>query len=220
MHFLLTWSDLWILTPVKPFSLNNADQYSDNSHPEFATAKSKYRHESDRSYVGTYCSLILFLIIIHGNNFDTYHHHRDRIFRIVTQLKGNNGISYTQGVPVPLAEAVKNDFPQVEESVLTSYHRDNLIAAVQSDLSIKKFEEPKGVAFTGKSFFKIFDRAIIAGPHEKLLDQSGDAVISKMWATKFYGDENVVGKVLQYDGAEYTIEAVMEDVPSNTDLPF
>src|SRR5688572_20889714 len=94
--------------------------------------------------LGLTCSFILFLIIIHGNSFDNYHHQRDRIFRIVTQSKGNNGIGYTQGVPVPLAEAVKNDFPQVEESVLTSYHRDNLIAAVQSDLSIKKFEEPKG----------------------------------------------------------------------------
>ena len=170
--------------------------------------------------LGLTCSFILFLIIIHGNSFDTYHHHRDRIFRIVTQSKGNNGIAYTQGVPVPLAEAVKSDFPQVEEAVLTSYHRDNLIAAVQSDLSIKKFEEPKGVVFTGTSFFKIFDRAIIAGPQEKLLDQPGDAVISKMWAIKFYGDENVVGRILQYDGSEYTIEAVMENVPSNTDLPF
>ncbi len=170
--------------------------------------------------LGLTCSFILFLIIIHGNSFDTYHHHRERIFRIVTQSKGNNGIGYTQGVPVPLAEAVKSDFPQVEESVLTSYHRDNLIAAVQSDLSLKKFEEPKGVVFTGTSFFKIFDRAIIVGPQEKLLDQPGDAVISKMWATKFYGDENAVGKVLQYDGAEYTIEAVMENAPSNTDLPF
>ena len=170
--------------------------------------------------LGLTCSLILFLIIIHGNSFDTYHQHRDRIFRIVTQSKGNNGINYTQGVPVPLAEAVKNDFPQVEESVLTSYHRDNLIAAVQPDRSIKKFEEPTGVVFTGTSFFKIFDRMIIAGSKEKLLDQPGDAVISKMWAMKFYGDENVIGRVLQYDGAEYTIEAVMENVPTNTDLPF
>src|SRR5690349_6834966 len=149
--------------------------------------------------LGLTCSLVLFLIIMHGNSFDGFHRTKERIYRIVTQTQGSNGTGYTQGVPVPLAEAVKNEFPQVEESVLTSYHRDNLIGALQQDGSIKKYEEPKGVAFTQPAFFEIFDRDIISGSPKKLLDDPGDAVISKKWAIKFFNNENAVGRMLQYD---------------------
>ncbi len=164
-------------------------------------------------------SLVLFLFIKDGSSFDNYHSKRDRIYRIVTKSKGNNGDSYTQGVPTVLPEAFKNYFSEVEEVAFTSYRRGNLIAIAQPNGEFKKYEEPKSVAFTQSAFFRIFDRSILRGS-EKRLDEPNEAIISKKWALKYFHKEDAIGEIVKYEDNEYKITAVMEDYPSNTDLPF
>jgi len=164
-------------------------------------------------------SLVLFLFIKDGSSYDTYHSKKDRIYRLVTKSKGNNGDNFTQGVPTVLPEAFKNDFAEVEEVAFTSYRRGNLIAIAQPNGEFKKYEESKGVAFTQSSFFKIFDRRMLKGS-EKRLDQPNEAIISKKWALKYFHKEDAIGEIVKYDDTEYKIAAVMEDYPSNTDLPF
>lgn len=165
-------------------------------------------------------SLVLFLIIKEGNSFDNYHTNRDRIYRIISQSNGNNGINFTQAIPTVLPDAFKTDFNEVEEIVFTSYRRGSLISVIQSDGEVKKYEEPKGTVFTEPSFFKIFDRKIIAGRPETALDDPHEAILSKKWALKYFGKEDVLGEIIGYDDIEYKVTAVMEDYPNTTDLPF
>ncbi|WP_276374836.1 ABC transporter permease [Chryseolinea sp. H1M3-3] len=165
-------------------------------------------------------SLVLFLIIKEGNSFDKYHSKKDRIYRIISKSNGNDGTNFTQAIPPPLPEAFKDEFNETEEVVFMSYRRGSLITIPQHDGDVKKYEEPKGVVFTEPTFFKIFDRKIIAGTAEKGLDDPNEAIISKAFARKYFQTENVLGKTVVHDNIEYKITAVMEDFPSNTDLPF
>lgn len=165
-------------------------------------------------------SLVLFLIIKEGNSFDNYHTNRDRIYRIISQANGNNGINFMQAIPTVLPDAFKSDFNEVEEIVFTSYRRGSLISVIQSDGEVKKYEEPKGTVFTEPSFFKIFDRKIIAGRPETALDDPNEAILSKKWALKYFGKVDVLGEIIAYDNIEYKVTAVMEDYPNTTDLPF
>jgi len=165
-------------------------------------------------------SLIMFLIVKDGASFDKYHSRYDRIYRVVSQSIENGNDAFTEGVPTVLPETFKADFPEVEEAVLTRYCRNNLISVVQRDGSVKKYEEPAGVVITQPAFFRIFDRAILIGSAEKGLDDPNEAIISKQWAQKYFGRTDAIGEVIRYDNNEYKIAAVMEDYPSNTDLPF
>ncbi len=165
-------------------------------------------------------SLVLFLIIKEGNSFDKYHAKTDRIYRIISKSNGNEGTNFTQAVPALLPEALKHDFNETEEVVFMSYRRGSLITIPQANGEVKKYEEPKGIVFTEPSFFKIFDRKIIAGTAEKGLDEPNEAIISKAFALKYFQTENVLGRTVVHDNIEYKITAVMEDYPSNTDLPF
>src|SRR5688572_14519652 len=78
-------------------------------------------------------SLILFLIVNNGKSYDRYHSKFDRIYRAVTQSKGNNGDTYTQGIPPPLPDAFRNDFSEADEVAFTSYRRGSMISVVQPD---------------------------------------------------------------------------------------
>ncbi|MBT1706453.1 ABC transporter permease, partial [Chryseosolibacter indicus] len=170
--------------------------------------------------LGISASLILFLIVRNGNSYDRYHSNFDRIYRVVTQAKGNNDYTFTQGVPPVLPDAFRNDFPEAEEVAFTSYRRGSLVTVVQQNGQLKKYEEPTGVVFAEPSFFKIFDRKILIGSREKVLDEPNEAVISRRWAIKYFEKTDVVGEIIQYERNDFKITAVMEDFPPNTDLPF
>lgn len=165
-------------------------------------------------------SLVLFLFIKEGNSFDNYHTYRDRIYRVISKSNSNGGINLTQAIPTVFPEAFKNHFPEVEEIVFTSYRRGSLISITQANKEVKKYEEPKGTVFTESSFFKIFDRKLIKGKAEGSLDEPNEAIISRKWALKYFGREDVLGEIVLHEHTAYKITGVIEDYPSNTDLPF
>ena len=170
--------------------------------------------------LGITCSLILFLLVKHLASFDNYHSKRDRIYRVVTESDGNNGKFYTPGVPPALPEALRQDFPEVEEVTFTSYRSGAEIKVPQVNDAPKKFFEKKGVVFAQSNFFKVFDRKIIAGNAAKALASPNEAVISVSLARKYFGTDEVIGEIVSFDTTEYKIVAVMEDHPANTDFPF
>lgn len=170
--------------------------------------------------MGITCSLVLFLLIRHLSSFDNYHSKRVRIYRVVNQSDGNQGKNYSAGVPSVLPDAFRMDFAEAEEVVFTSYRAGSMVTIPQRDAEPKKYSEEAGVVFTQSNFFKIFDRAILSGDTEKGLDDPNEAIISKRWALKYFGKEDVIGEVVKFDAHEYKVTAVMEDFPVNTDFPF
>lgn len=170
--------------------------------------------------LGITCSLILFLLVKHLSSFDNYHSNRERIFRVVTQMDGNNGKFYTPGVPAVLPDAFREEFREADEVTFTSYRSETLIKIPQSNGETKKYQEELGVVFAQSNFFRIFDRKIIEGDASNGLDEPNEAIISKSLARKYFGREDVIGKIVQHDTVEYKISAVMEDYPLNTDFPF
>ena len=170
--------------------------------------------------LGITCSLILFLLLKHTISFDTFHAKRDRIYRVVNQSTGNNTLRQNPGIPPVLPDAFRNDFPEAEEVVFTSYRSETMVAIPQRNGEQKKYFEESGIVYTEPSFFKIFDRPVLIGNAEKGLDEPNEAIISKRWALKYFGRENAIDEILKFDTMEYKVTAVMEDFPSNTDFPF
>jgi putative ABC transport system permease protein len=170
--------------------------------------------------LGIACSLILFLLVKHQATFDRDHTKRDRIYRVVSQSEGNHGKRYSPGIPPVLPDAFRNDFPEAEEVVFTSYRSETMITIPQEHGEPKKYYEESGIVFTEPNFFKIFDRLILFGDAAKALDEPSEAIISKRWALKYFGKEDARNEILKFDTLEYKVTAVMEDYPSNTDFPF
>lgn len=170
--------------------------------------------------LGITCSLILFLLIKHLATFDNFHVNRDRIYRVVTEMDGNNERFYTPGVPPVLPDAFRQDFPEAEEVTFTSYRSDVMVAVPQRNGEPKKYLEESGVVFAQPNFFKIFDRSVLQGDPFKGLDEPNEAIISQSLARKYFGREDVIGEVVKYDSIEFRITSLMEDYPTNTDFPF
>lgn len=166
-------------------------------------------------------SVIISLIIFHHTSFDDFHSKGDRIYRVVWKSKGNDGDRFNGGIPNVLPAAFKNDFPEAEEVVFTSYRSGTLVTIPQgANEPAKKYTERKGVVYTEPSFFRVFDRRVLVGDPIKGLDEPNEVVISKGLALKYFNREDVIGEIVRHDNIDYKITAVVEDAPSNTDFPF
>jgi putative ABC transport system permease protein len=169
--------------------------------------------------LGITCSLVLFLLVKHVSSFDQYHSKKDRIFRIVSESVGNNQRNYTPGSPVPLPDALRNDFHEIEEVTFVSYRRGTVITVEYPGKDSRKFFEERGVSFGEPNFFRVFDRKILTGDATRGLDNPNKAVISATLAEKYFGSTEVLGREIIHAGTQFTITAVMEDAPANTDVP-
>lgn len=170
--------------------------------------------------MGITCSLVLFLLVRHLSSFDTFHANQGRIYRVVHQADGNQGTNYTSGTPSVLPDAFRLDFPEAEQVVFTSYKSGGLITIPQRAGAPKKYNEEAGIVYTSSEFFKVFDHDILMGEHIKPLEDPNQAVISKRWAKKYFGKEEVLGEIVKFENKEYKISAVIENPPGNTDFPF
>ncbi|MBX2914359.1 MAG: ABC transporter permease [Cyclobacteriaceae bacterium] len=170
--------------------------------------------------LGLATSLILFLLVRYHKSFDTFHSNYHRIYRANVQSDGNDGKNYTSGVYPGFPEVFDADFPEAEEVTFVSYRSGSFIVIPQANDDPKKYDEERGVAYAQPNFFKIFDRKILIGDGAKGLDEPNEVIISKRAAIKYYGKEDAVGEVLRYDDQDFRVTAIMEDFPTNTDLPF
>ena len=170
--------------------------------------------------LGITSSLVLFLLVKHAVSFDTFHTNRDRIYRVVTQSKGNDGLNFSPGIPAVLPDAFATDFSEAEEVTFTSYRSGSLITIPQANGELKKFDERSGVVYGQPNFFKIFNRNILIGDAEKGLDEPNEVILSRRSALKYFGKEDAIGEVLRFDDQEFKVTAIMEDYPDNTDFPF
>jgi ABC-type antimicrobial peptide transport system permease subunit len=171
--------------------------------------------------LGIATSLILFLLVRSQTGFDKYHSKADRIYRIVIESDGNQGKNYGTGVQPVFWEAFQADFPEAEEVVFTSFRGSgSLVTIPQKQGEPKKFADDNNLVFTQPSFFKTFDRKILIGDVNKVLHEPNEAVISKKSALTYFGKVDAIGEVISFEGSEYTVTAIMEDYPNNTDFPF
>ncbi|MCB0304786.1 MAG: ABC transporter permease, partial [Calditrichaeota bacterium] len=64
--------------------------------------------------LGIACALVIFLIIKFELSFDTYHPDAERIYRMVRTTTEYGNTDYSTGVPHPMPDALRTDFPEIE----------------------------------------------------------------------------------------------------------
>ncbi|MES2006189.1 MAG: ABC transporter permease [Bacteroidota bacterium] len=166
--------------------------------------------------LGIACSILIFTLVSYHFSFDNFHTHKDRIYRVVTEIHNEN-ISHTPGVPPPFTKAFRNDYTFAEKTARVATFGDKLIS-IPSDKENKKFQEKEGVAVAEPEFFDIFDFPLVQGDKKTALTEPNTAIITQKIAKKYFGTEDAIGKVIRYDNAtNFKITGILKDLPLNTD---
>jgi len=79
----------------------------------------------------------------------------------------------------------------------------------------------KSIQIADPDFIKIFDFPLLKGNVETALSNAGSVVISETAAIKYFGSEDPMGKVLNFDGQRpHAVTGIAKDVPGNSHIKF
>ena len=134
------------------------------------------------------CAITVFIFIDYAFNRDHFHENGEEVF-LVENLIDHNGRQQVWGdSPLPLGNALANDFPQIKRVVRV---RDGSGKMAYGD---KIFNE--GIRYVDDGFFDMFTFPLKYGDKSALKDKD-QVILSYEVATKFFGDTNPVGEQIK-----------------------
>jgi len=174
--------------------------------------------------LGIGCSLAVFMIVRSELSVDRFHPGHQRIYRVVSDFHYPEGAEYQSGVPYPLPEAMRHEFPQLENvsSILGAYNTLITLPGDQPGQSARKFKEKDGIFYTDPAFFQIFSFHWLYGDPGSVLAAPNTIALARSTAEKYFGSwQNAIGKTIRKDNQEsLTVQGIMDDPPANTDFPL
>jgi predicted permease len=169
--------------------------------------------------VGISGCLLLFLILQYEQSFDNFHHNKDQIYRLVRVGKNPVGREYRSGVPFPVTNGIRADYPQLENAAAVFEDDDVqvLIPGAAGEI-VKKFKE-KGVFQAEPQFFQLFNFKPLAGDPKSALSEPNTVMLTKATANKYFGDwKTAVGKMIRVYDKDTKVTGVLDNPPANTDF--
>lgn len=162
--------------------------------------------------LGLACCLIILLWIQDELSYDRFHEHRDSIYRVVSDWP-KNGWEGMEGTPQNLSPQIQDQVPEVLDTVRIAGQNRKVFSYKD-----KAFYESLGL-IVDPSFFKIFSFSFIRGSEMGFSDPL-DMIITERMASKYFGDDDPMGKVIQVDGKPAIVKGVIADIPENSTLRF
>jgi len=151
--------------------------------------------------------IVLSLYVSYEKSFDRFHKNSNEIYLISFNI--NNG----SALPVPLAELIMTEVPEVEQSMVMNDYWNNLLYTPDKS---RKDAIRANIINPSVHFFTMFDFPLIAGDPTKVLSEPNSIVISETMAKNVFGTTDVVGKSLMASGKSLTVTGVSKDIPKNS----
>jgi putative ABC transport system permease protein len=161
--------------------------------------------------LGFTAALLIVFYVTDELSYDRYNVNADRIYRVNEDLKlGGNRVQYAVCMP-PLAQVLKTDFPDVENTVRLK--RGGGMHVKKGNESILEYN----MIFADQSLFEVFTLPMLDGNKATALRDPNSVVITESTAKKYFSRTNVVGESLITDGKQpLKITGVIKDIPAQS----
>ncbi len=165
--------------------------------------------------IGMACCILILMYIATELSYDRYHEKADRIFRLGLDAT-MGGISVVTPISnVPSAPALVQGYPEVLDAV-----RIRTVSKRSVKYEDKVFYE-NGILYADNSIFNVFTFPLIKGDPHTALKRAYTIVLTQETAEKYFGSENPMGKILNYNNQyDFTVTGVVENVPQNSHFTF
>ncbi len=165
--------------------------------------------------IGMACCVLILLWINDEIRYDRFHEQTENLYRVVNDLNYGPYSQLTKGTAYPLSSAMKEEIPEVRETVRLLPTRKILVAYGE-----KKYYE-ENFYFADPSLFKIFTFPFIKGDPDTALSSPSSVVITQDMASKYFGSQDPLGKTIQTQNQnDYIVTGVIENIPKNSHLQF
>ena len=168
--------------------------------------------------IGLASFLLIALYIMDELSFDRFNEKAARIYRINSDIKLGGGELHMPVTSDMMGQLMMKDVPSIEN--YTRIYNSN------GSKMIKKanaFVIEEHVAHVDSTFFDVFTLPALAGNTRTALNEPNTVVITESTAKKYFGNTDVLGKMIQTNedsNSLYKVTAVIKDMPENSHFHF
>src|SRR5258708_4275942 len=164
-------------------------------------------------------ALLIGLWIYYECKFDRFTPGYAQAYQVKYNFSDNGDVRTAPEVAIPLANALKNDIPEIDRVAL-SYGPDPY--GSNSDVLQVGDKKISPVELTADDdFLKIVQLPLLAGSAENALNESNDIVLTESVARALFGTTDCVGKLIPVASwLTWKVSAVLKDLPPNSTLQF
>jgi putative ABC transport system permease protein len=148
--------------------------------------------------VGLTCCMLITIYLYNEVSYDKYHKNADRLYQLATIFMANGKEDKTPNTPAPMAEAMRQEFPEISETarLMSLFGEDKtLLQYKEGRAAPKSFYETKGFV-ADASFFKLFAYHFIEGDAATALKDPNTIVVSEEIAKKFFGNQPALNRII------------------------
>jgi putative ABC transport system permease protein len=167
--------------------------------------------------LGLACCILLILYGVNELNYDNWHVHAGRLYR-VNEIWNRDDMKHGEaGLYTPLGPALKKEFPDVADYTrISSGSRE--IVRVHDRLI------PMSVSFADPQIFSLFTFPLMAGDPSLALKYPRSMVLTRDKAMQLFGTLDVIGQKLEIKKdtlfEPFVVSGVMENIPNNSSFHF
>ncbi|MEM7658394.1 MAG: FtsX-like permease family protein [Bacteroidota bacterium] len=166
--------------------------------------------------LGLTVCLLMLMYVRHELGFDKFHENSDRMVRVWSEFH-SQGESIKAGVtPNIILPLLKRTYPEQVQTGVRVYKTDPLIS-----YGDQVYRED-ACLFVDSSFFEVFSFELQEGDPATALTNPTSIILTRSMATKFFGAEPALGKVVGFGGKKtpFKVTGIVADPPSNTQIEF
>ena len=158
--------------------------------------------------VGLAACIIIFLFVQNELEYDQYHSKKENIYRLL--FKSPSSEKMMAIVPGKAKTLLDENIPEINKTVRFLTYNGSLRKGE------KAFYE-KDITFVDSTVFHVFSWPLISGDKSNVLTKPNSLVISQKAADKYFGDEDPIGQIIEYDNNyKMVVTGIMENIPENS----
>ena len=164
--------------------------------------------------IGMAVSFMLLIYVYNEFSFDKFNVNADRLYKVMRNQPSNGEVLTGDATPIPLAPAMKKDFPEIESIMRTNWAYDRLVNYKDKALKLSTMA-------ADPSIFDMFTFQFVHGSKNTALSDLSSVVLTESAARAIFGDANPVGQVIKLDQQfPLKISAVIKDNSQNSTFDF
>ena len=166
--------------------------------------------------IGMTTCLFIYIFVKDELSFDTFHRDYQNIYRVALEGKIGTQELNVSSTSYPVARALQEVVPGVEQSVRL-WPRE----ATVFKNGDKIFTE-KDVFYADSTFIDFFSFPLLKGNPSTALLEPNSVVLTPSLATKYFGEEDPIGKTLTIgnDNKAFKVTGIISPAPSNSHLQY
>jgi len=165
--------------------------------------------------IGLVTFFFITIFVFQEASYDKHIPGSENIYRLVRNWQGSG--DYSPSTPSSLLNELKVTFPEITAGTRLHCLPDKVVTCKE------KIYHENEIFGVDSTFLKTFNLTLTEGNVKTALDKPGTVIISRSISAKYFGEENPVGKTLEFEGNEFdnknktaTVTGVFPDYPANT----